>query len=52
MFTIWVEECQWGAFGVGAESLPRDLKPDLERAICVSRGLVRSKGLLENIQLA
>jgi hypothetical protein len=52
MFTIWVEECHWGAFGVGAERLPSDHKTNLERTVCVGRGLVRSKGLFENIQLA
>jgi hypothetical protein len=38
--------------GVGAKRLPRDDKTDLECAVCVSCGLVRSKGLLEKIQLA
>ena len=37
---------------VGAESLPSDHKMDLERVVCVSRGLIRNKGLLENIQHA
>lgn len=52
MFQIRVEECHWAAFGVSAERLPKDNKPDLERAVCVGGGVVRNKGLLENVQLA
>lgn len=40
------------AFGVSAEGLPGDKKPDLERALGVSDGLVRGKGLLDHLQLA
>lgn len=40
------------AFGVSAEGLPGDKKPDLERALGVSGGLVRGKGLLDHLQLA
>ena len=50
MFTIRVDECP--AFGVSAKRLPGDRKPDLERALGVSGGLVRGKGCLDHLQLA
>ena len=52
VFQIRVEKCHWAAFGVSAERLPGDNEPDLERALCVGGGVVRNKGLLENVQLA
>ena len=52
MFIIRVDKCHWGAFGVSAERLPGDKKPDLERALCISGGLGRGKGLLHHPQFA
>jgi hypothetical protein len=52
MFINWVEECHWTSFGVCAERLPMDHKTDFESTVCVGRGLVRNKGLPENIELA